>query len=85
LKAFLAIQVPKSLVKLELFITIEQCFTTFFGSWHNFLVMKIFGGSPSEFNRYKDHEIVAFGVFSLGQFHQHFMHSFCAKKLQSQS
>ena len=40
---------------------IYQCFPTFFGSGHPNLVLKIFGGTPSWFNRYKDQGIVTIG------------------------
>ena len=35
-----------------------QCFPTFFGSKHPYLVIKIFGGNPSWFSRFKDQGIV---------------------------
>ena len=35
-------------------VPVKQCFPTFFGSRHLYLVFKIFGGTPSWFNRYKE-------------------------------
>jgi len=40
---------------------LEQCFPTFFGSWHPHLVMKIFGGTLTLFYRYKDQVILKIG------------------------
>ena len=36
----------------KVFYSSEQCFSTFFDSWHPYIVMKIFGGTPNWFNRY---------------------------------
>ena len=41
--------------------TLTQCFPTFFGSRHPYLVMKIFSGTPRCLNRYKDKGIVIIG------------------------
>ena len=41
--------------------TLGQCFPTFFGSQHPYLVIKIFWGTPSWFDRYKDKGILEFG------------------------
>ena len=42
-------------------VCLDQCFPTFFGSRHPYVVLKIFGGTPSRFNRYKDQGIVTIG------------------------
>ena len=41
--------------------TLTQCFPTFFGSRHPYLILKIFGGTPNWLNRYKDQGIGTFG------------------------
>ena len=40
---------------------LHQCFPTFFGSWHLNLVLKVSGGTPSGFIRYKDQWVVIIG------------------------
>ena len=40
---------------------LTQCFPTIFGSRHLYLVLKITGGTPNGFIRYKDQEIVTIG------------------------
>ena len=35
-------------------ICLDQCFPTFFGSRHPYLVLKIFGGTPGRFISFKD-------------------------------
>ena len=42
-------------------VPLKQCFPTFFGSRHLYLVFKIFGGTPSWFNRYKDQGTITIG------------------------
>ena len=44
-----------------LFNTIQQWFTTFFGSWHPYIVINIFGRTPGWFIRCKDLRIVTIG------------------------
>jgi len=41
--------------------TLGQCFPTFFGSRHPYLIMKIFGGTLSLFHRYKDQVLLKIG------------------------
>ena len=41
--------------------SLDQCFPTFFGSRHHYLELKIFGGTPSWFNRDKDQGIGSIG------------------------
>ena len=38
-----------------------QCFPAFFDSRHPYFAMKIFGGTPSLFDRYKDQGVLTFG------------------------
>ena len=47
--------------KARPFMDLSQRFPTFFGLRHPYLVLKIFGGTPSWLIRYKDQEIVIFG------------------------
>ena len=42
-------------------MTLDQCFLTFFGSQHPYLLLKITGSTPSGFIRYKDQGIVIIG------------------------
>ena len=43
------------------FKRLQQCFPTFFDSQHPYVVLKIFCGTPSWFNRYTNQGIVAIG------------------------
>jgi len=53
-------------MKLGIYGNVEEfpqlkCFPTFFGSWHPYLVMKIFCGNLSLFHRYKEQVILKIG------------------------
>ena len=60
---YLTSSVWKDLFKNELstFYILNQCFPAFFGSRHPYIVLKIFGDTPSWFDRYKDQGILTFG------------------------
>ena len=59
----------------------NQWFPTFFGSRRPYLVMKIFGGTPSCFNRYKDQGIVITGGTS-GTSHGNPVGSHCSRHVE---
>jgi len=57
----MAEQMQKSAVDFLPFYYLDQCFSTFFGSRHPYLVMKIFGGTLSFFPRFKDQVMFKIG------------------------
>jgi len=60
-RSTLKIQLYVKISSVLSFIGLGQCFPTFFGSRHPYLVMKIFGSTLSLFHRFKDQVILKIG------------------------